>query len=235
MNTGPQGWHRGGAEERRSKAVDPPAELRPPTGVLRPNAPDGSWAWPVRPAVARPLPTTVAWRWRYEALLLVGAPLLWWRCVEAVGGLTVLSVVTALIAMIALVPHLRRWIFAVLWTVVTPHRIRVGCAEAGVVSPRGKLPTVAFTLRKPYGERVYVWCPEGLGPVDVAAARPAIAAACWARDVQFFETGGQYPHLVAVDVVRYPGAVSADERAMLALRARFTRHGGRFEGFAPLA
>jgi hypothetical protein len=135
---------------------------------------------------------------------------------------------------IVAVPPLRRWALAVLWTVVTPHRIRVACAEAGVVSPRGRLPAVLFTLRKPYGERVYLWCPDGMGPTDVAAARPAIAAACWVNDVQFYETGGQYPHLVAVDVVRLP--VEDDRRPEIpALRRRFARHQGRFEGFGPPA
>ncbi|SHN05887.1 hypothetical protein [Cryptosporangium aurantiacum] len=220
MNTGPQGWHQGGADE-----------LRPPTGVLRRGAaPD----WPARPVVARPLPTTVLWRWRYELAALLGAPLLWWASVQTFGGLTGLSIVTGVLAVVALVPPLRRWAFAVLWTVVTPHRIRVACAEAGVVSSRGKLPAVLFTRRKSYGERVYLWCPDGVGSTDVAAARPAIAAACWAHEVHFYETNGQYPHLVAVEVVRHRAEVTeAEDGTLSALWARFARHGGRFEGFAP--
>ncbi|MFB9319619.1 hypothetical protein [Cryptosporangium minutisporangium] len=209
--------------------MDRAAELRPPTGVLRRGAaPD----WPARPVVARPLPTTVLWRWRYEGAAVAAVPLMWWASARAFGGLTGLSVVTALLAVVALVPPLRRWAFAEVWTVITPHRIRVACAEAGVVSPRGKLPAVLFTCRKPYGERVYLWCPDGIGAGDVAAARPAIASACWARDVDFFETSGQYPHLVVVEVVRQPVAVAlGDDRTVSALWARFARHGGHFEGF----
>lgn len=233
MNTGPQGWHQGGADESESEVVTDPADLSPPTEELRHGAPP---APPPRPLTARPLPTTVLWRWRYETAALGGVPLLWWGSVRSIGGLAGLSIVTGLLAVVALVPALRGWLSAVLWTVVTPHRVRVACAEAGVVSPDGKLPTVLFTLRKPYGERVYVWCPTGLGPADVAGARPAIAAACWASDVVFYETGGQYPHLVAVDVVRQPAALAdAEPRGVPALWSRFARHDGRFEGFAPRA
>ena len=231
MNTGPQGWHQGGADESEREVVTDPADLSQPTEVLRAGAPP---AWPPHPALARPLPTTVLWRWRYETAALGSVPLLWWGSVRTIGGLAGLSAVTGLLAVVALLPPLRRWLFAVLWTVVTPHRVRVAWAEAGVVSARGKLPAVLFTLRKPYGERVYVWCPAGLGPADVAGARPAIAAACWASDVVFYETGGQYPHLVAVDVVRLPaGLLDAEPPGVPALWSRFARHDGRFEGFAP--
>ncbi|TQS41847.1 hypothetical protein [Cryptosporangium phraense] len=211
MNTGPQNWHE---------------ELRPPTPVLRRGAFAGR---PVRPAVARPLPTTVLWRWRYEAALLGGAPLFWWGSVHAVGGLVGLSFVTALLAFVALVPPLRRWAFAVLWTIVTPHRIRVACAQAGLVSHTGKLPAVLVTCRKAYGERVYLWCPDGVSAGDVAAARSVFMGACWARDVRVFESSGQYPRVVAMEVVRQRTAEPTPQ--VPALWARFERHSGRFEGF----
>jgi hypothetical protein len=232
MDEGSQSWHQGGADDYHGKAGDGPAELYPRTGLLRRGGAPSRLA---RPTVARPMPTTVLWRWRYEVGVLAGAPLLWWSCVRVVGGLTGLSVVTGLLAVVALLPPLRRWAFAVLWGVITPHRIRVGCAEAGVVSPRGKLPAVVFTRRKPYGERVYLWCPEGMSPIDVAAARPALAAACWAREVNFYETAGQYPPLVVVEVVRQPAAVGENDiRPVPSLWARFELHGGQFEGFEPL-
>ncbi|GAA0264519.1 hypothetical protein [Cryptosporangium japonicum] len=217
MNTGPKGWHQGGADEDSFV----PADL-------------SELEWPTRTAVARPLPTTVLWRWRYETAVLGGAPLLWWASVRSIGGLVGLGLVTGVVAVLASIPALRRWLSALLWTVVTPHRLRVGCVEAGVVSPQGKLPAVLFTLRKPYGERVYLWCPAGLGPADVAAARPAIAAACWADDVVFYQTSGQYPPLVAVDVVRLPGTVlDTEPQTVSAVWKRFVRHDGRFEGFPP--
>lgn len=231
MNTGPQGWHQGGADE--GEAVRAPAELPPPTEFLRHGAPP---ALPVRTTTARPLPTTVLWRWRYETAVLSGAPLLWWGTVRSIGGLAGLSAVTFVLAVFALLPPMRRWASAVLWTVVTPHRMRVGCVEAGVVSSRGKLPAVLFTLRKPYGERVYLWCPAGLGATDVASARPAIASACWASDVEFYEMPGSYPQLVAVDVIRLPEAlVPTEPHGVTAVWKRFAYHHGRFEGFAPRA
>ncbi|MFI5955748.1 hypothetical protein [Cryptosporangium sp. NPDC051539] len=216
MNTGPQNWRRGGEE------------LRPPTPVLRRGVgSDG----PVRPAAARPLPTTVLWRWRYEAAAVGGAPLFWWGSVHAAGGLIGLSLVTGLLAFVALVPPLRRWASAVLWTIVTPHRLRVGCAGAGLLSRSGRLPAVLATCRKAYGERVYLWCPVGVSAGDVAAARSFLADACWARDVRVFETSGQYPQVIAVEVVRSPVAGEGEARAVPALWARFERHEGRFEGF----
>ncbi|MFG1920346.1 hypothetical protein [Cryptosporangium sp. NPDC048952] len=232
MNTGPQSRHQGGADEGEA-AIKPPTFVPADLSDLTPLPHQGNRA-PAPPTVARPLPTTVLWRWRYETAVLGGAPLLWWAGVRSIGGLAGLSIVTGLLAFVALIPPLRRWLTAVLWTVVTPHRVRVACAEAGVVSPSGKLPGVLCTVRKPYGERVYLWCPPGLGPADVAAARSVIAAACWANDAVFYQTSGQYPQFVAVDVIRLSDAVVEPEPMELpAVWERFARHDGRFEGFAP--
>lgn len=202
-----------------------------PTSAHVPGRLPSVRAVPARPGrVTRPFPTTVLWRWRYEVVAIGGTPLVWWSGVRAAGGLATLASLTGLLAVVALVGPLRRWATAVTWSVITPHRVRVGCAEAGVVSPSGKLPAVLFTQRRSTGERVYLWCPRGLTPTDVAAARRAIAAACWASEVRFYQTSGQYPPLVAVDVIRQfespARGAKGEHRAGPPLHARFDRHGG---------
>jgi hypothetical protein len=207
MSTGPQGWHSGAGE----------FEGLPELGRVR---------------VATPLPSTILWRWRYEIGAAASVSLIWWSCAVEAGGLAALTLITALLALVAAVKPLRRLVFAAAWSVITPHRVRLACAEAGVVSPRGKLPAVLFTRRESYGERVYLWCPSGLCANDVSAARRAIAVICWATEVRVLESTGQYPPLVVLEVDRQPARVASERRALEhrsgpALRNRYDRHAGR--------
>jgi hypothetical protein len=178
--------------------------------------------------VVRPLPATLLWRWRNEGAALTAVALVWWSCAVVAGPLVAFTVMTGLLAVLSGVRPVRRWIVGWTWGVMTPHRIRLACAEAGVVSPRGKLPAVVFTRRTPYGERVYLWCPPGLDPVDVAAARPAIAALCWASQVTVLATP-QFPAVAVLEVVRelrepLSPTRSAPHRSAPALRRRLGRH-----------
>jgi hypothetical protein len=191
--------------------------------------------WPAAgpPRASTPSPPTVLWRWRYEIAMASIVPLILWSSAKAAGGLATLAGAAALLALIGLVGPLRRWLVAVAWSLITPHRVLVACAEAGVVSADGKLPRVLFTRRASYGERVYLCCPSGLCPEDVGAARTAIAAVCWAAEVRVFKTDGQLPSLVALEVVRRPapssapGPLPAEHRAGPSLTGRLVLHSGR--------
>ena len=207
MNTGPQGWHSRTGE----------FEGLPELGRVR---------------VATPLPSTVLWRWRYEVGAVGSILLIWWSCAVATGGLVALTLMSASLALVAAVGPIRRSVLAAAWGVITPHRVRLACAEAGVVSPRGKLPAVMLTRRESYGERVYLWCPSGLGANDVSAARRAIAVVCWATEVRVLESTGQYPPLVVLEVDRQPVRVVGGRRVLEqtsgpSLRNRYDRHAGR--------
>lgn len=161
-------------------------------------------------SVARPNPLVIVWRWRYElglalflaivVLALTSAVGLWW-------GLATISIVSGLTAAW---PAARRQIAVRAWCIITPHRVRTGCAQAWIHSRRGKIPVVVFTTAEPFGERVYLWLRAGVGSEDLIAARQLLAAACWANDVNV-APHERYAHLVALDVIRRPSTHPAED------------------------
>ncbi|MGW5264434.1 hypothetical protein ACWEQG_25955 [Microbispora sp. NPDC004025] len=163
--------------------------------------------------VARPGPLVVLWRWRYETVLLVGGPAVVVLAVRTAGP-AVTIVAGSLVCLLVLVwPQARREVAGRFWCVVTPHRVRTACAEALIVSRRGKLPVILRTRPEPFGERLWVWCRAGTSPGDLERARDVIAAACWlAREVRITRD----PHrtsLVIVDVLRHSGRPASREPA----------------------
>lgn len=150
--------------------------------------------------IARANPVVAAWRWRYELAGVAGLSAAWLTLGTATtasltAGLAVLLIITACF------PAGRRFIAARMWCIVTPHRVRAGCAQAWIHSRNGKLPFIWMTRRQPFGERVYLWCRAGISAVDFRSARELLTAACWAEDVQVSHHA-RYTHLVALDVIR---------------------------------
>ena len=160
--------------------------------------------------VARPNPLVIAWRWRYEiglgifmAAAVIGlrsAVGLWW-------GLTTIAAVSGLTAAW---PAARKRVVIRAWCVITAHRVRTGCAQAWIHSRRGKIPVVLYTTAQPFGERVYLWCRAGVASEDLVAARPLLAAACWA-DTVHVARHDRFAHLVVLDVIRRPAALPAED------------------------
>ncbi len=154
--------------------------------------------------VARPNPVVVAWRWRYElgAATSLGLVLAELDHVAGVAGLVVVAVTATGAAMfVGAWPPARRLAAARLRCVVTPHRIRTGCAQAWVHTRYGKIPIVVWTSARPFGERVWVWCRAGTATGDLESARDQLIAACWAQDVRI-TAHPRFAHLAAIDVVR---------------------------------
>jgi hypothetical protein len=148
--------------------------------------------------LARPWPTTVLWRWRYElglaaAVWASGSWVGWWATGAAV----------AVVMMSCVAPPVRRMLTARFWCIVTPHRLRVGCAEARIHSGRGRLPAVLVTRRAAYGERLLLWCPAGTSIEDFHSARGLLRTACWAEDILIMPAR-RHSQLVLLEVVR-PG------------------------------
>jgi hypothetical protein len=149
------------------------------------------------------------WRWRYELLGLTGLVLL-----VSVIGVAITAVIMVLLAgAAAVVPPVRRTCVALAWCVITPHRVRRGCAQAWIHSRDGKIPVVLRTGRRPEGQRVLLWCRAGTSPEDFAWGRQLIAASCWASDVTVTRHE-RFSHVVILDVVR-----SAESRVPLRPRA----------------
>lgn len=153
-------------------------------------------------AVAPPNLLVLAWRWRYELIMGIGLP----ATLVALGGVPVMLATYAALAVLvgaALIwAPARRHLLARAWCIITPHRVRVGCAQAWIHSRRGKIPIVLLTTRQPFGERVHLWCRAGTSVIDFTSARPLLTAACWVRDIRV--TGNQrFAQLMALDVVRH--------------------------------
>ena len=115
--------------------------------------------------------------------------------VATVGLLTLLAVTAAF-------PAGRQFLVARAWCILTPHRVRVGCAQAWIHSRDGKIPAIIRTRHCPFGERVHLWCRAGISAEDLYLARELLAAACWAEDIRVLRHPG-YAHLVALDVIRW--------------------------------
>ena len=122
------------------------------------------------------------------------------------AGITVLGCTALLYA------PTRRYLVARAWCIITPHRVRVGCAQAWIHSRRGKIPVVLLTTRQPFGERVHIWCRAGTSAIDFASALPLLTAACWARDIRV-SGNERFAQLMTVDVIRRlpPGQLPPDD------------------------
>ncbi len=172
--------------------------------------------------VARPSLLTVGWRWRYELLLSAVVPGAVWLLVHAIGAQLACVVILGSLALVVASPSLRRLVTACAWCVITPHRVRTGMAQAWIHSRDGKMPFVLCTMRKPFGERVHLWCRAGTSAEDFVWARHLIAAACWAREVGVLRSE-RFVHLVALDVIRRADNQFAGRDAILAAGAEVAR------------
>ena len=152
----------------------------------------------------RPLPPIVAWRWRYEIALVVAVPMVVVFLLAIMGWRWTMADIVLFGIFVAVCAPVRLAIMARARCVVTAHRIRTGCAEAYLVSRRGALPLICSTTPTPLGEQVRLWCPAGIVAADFEAVAELLAAACWAREVRITRDP-EHPHLVTVDVIRYPG------------------------------
>ena len=155
-------------------------------------------------AVPRPGLFGLAWHWRYELGLVTGL-----AAVGLASGYMLGAAWFIAIAVIGLVlfagslawPPSRRQLIARAWCVITPHRVRTGCAHAWVQTRNGRLPTILYTTPAAFGERVTLWCRAGISHGDLEAARDVLRAACRARDVRVVASA-RYAHVVVLEVIR---------------------------------
>jgi len=151
-------------------------------------------------AIPRPNVIVAAWRWRYE---LLAASLLaaTWIILKTEAATAATVVLGAGLTATASLPSGRAFLVARAWCVVTPHRVRVGCAQAWIHSRNGRIPAILLTRREPFGERVYLWCSAGTSSDDFWSARALLAAVCWANEVHV-SRHPRYAHLITLDVIR---------------------------------
>jgi hypothetical protein len=152
-------------------------------------------------SVARPNPLVLAWRWRYELIL---AAVIAWAGIAFVRtsvSIWMLAGCAVPITIAASWRSLGQLLVAWAWCVITPHRVRAGCAGAWVHSRGGRLPLVLLTRRQPFGERVYLWCRAGTCKQDFEVARELLTAACWAQEIRV-SSHPRNAQLVILDVIR---------------------------------
>jgi hypothetical protein len=152
----------------------------------------------------RPGPVEFGWHWRWELGILVVTGTLA-GLIAASFSLIVLAAIAGagLGALCTLLcwPPARGRMFAWARCVITPHRVRAGCAHAWVQTRNGKLPFVLYTVPTEFGERVQLWCPAGITAGDLFAARHVLAAACWAAEVRVVASL-RHAHIVTLEIIR---------------------------------
>ncbi len=154
--------------------------------------------------VRRPGPAELTWNWRWElgilAVLAVSSVLIT-SAFGLIGLFAAAGAGRAAGAAGLLRPPARQWCTARAWCLITPHRVRVGCANAWVQTRSGRLPFILATTPTAYGEQVRVWLRAGLTAADLQAARDVLAAACWAAEVRVVPSAS-HAHLVTLEVIR---------------------------------
>ena len=154
--------------------------------------------------VSRPGLLGWLWHWRYELTLVTAVPLAAIVVGYTLGLAWLIGLAaTALALLIAALcwPAARRRLIARVWCVVTPHRVRTGCAHAWVQTRDGRLPVVLYTAPAEFGERVMLWCRAGITAGDLEGARDILRAACWASDVRVV-VNDRRSHIVVLEVIR---------------------------------
>jgi hypothetical protein len=152
----------------------------------------------------RPGPVELCWHWRWEIAVLVVTGTLSGLIAASFGLIALAATVAAGMAALGTLlcwPPARARMFAWARCVITPHRVRAGCASAWVQTRNGKLPFVLYTVPTGFGERVQLWCPAGITAGDLFAARQVLAAACWAAEVRVFASF-RHAHIVTLEIIR---------------------------------
>jgi hypothetical protein len=163
--------------------------------------------------VARPGLIARVWHWRYELGLIAGLILGTVGIGITLGPGWLIAVAAATMAIVAAAlswPPSRQRIAARAWCVITPHRVRTGCARAWIQTRDGRLPVVLYTVPEHFGERVWLWCRAGITAGDLEAAREILRSACWASDVRVV-VNDRRSHIVVLEVIRrHPPESPAD-------------------------
>lgn len=127
----------------------------------------------------------LAWRWLTEQLPAWSAGL----------------VLVGLAALVAAVPHSRRFVSRRVLAVLTRHRLRAVFVERRVMNWSGNLPVLLWSRPTAVGERVWVLLRAGINGADIERNLDHVASGCLARDARI-TVARSMTALVLVDVVR---------------------------------
>jgi hypothetical protein len=152
-------------------------------------------------SVAAPNLPVIAWRWRYEIILVSGLSAGLAAAIISFGAIPTIAALLVTALTILCWPPARRFAVNRAWCIITPHRVRAGCVEGLIYSSRGKIPIILWTSHRAFGERVLLYCRAGITADDFVTARTVLTAACWAQDVAVY-VDVQHTQLLTLDVIR---------------------------------
>jgi hypothetical protein len=98
-------------------------------------------------------------------------------------------------------PASRQRLIARARCVITARRVRTGCRHAGVQARDGAPPIILYTMQAAFGERIALYCGDGITHSDLEGARDILRAACRARDVRVV-ADRRSEHVVVLEVIR---------------------------------
>ena len=122
--------------------------------------------------VAAPNPIVAAWRWRYEIALVTGLSAVLAAAIISFGVVPTIVAATVITLTTLFWPTARQFAVDRAWCIITPHRVRVGCAQGLIYSSRGKIPVILRTSHQAFGERVLLWC-RACTSVDESGQAPS--------------------------------------------------------------
>ena len=142
------------------------------------------------------------WRWRTElASLLATASGADWL-IHAIGRVLALVFVGGMAAIVATVPHSRRFITRRAWCVITRHRLqRLFFEIRHLHTLSGRLPLILWIRPTEVGERALIWCRAGICGEDFEAHIGELRAACYAREARTTRNA-RWSQIVTIDIVR---------------------------------
>jgi len=177
-------------------------------------------------------PAGIAWRWRTELLVMSALAAVFWRLDTWTNLLWAGIILAALAAVIAAVPHSRRFITRRFWCVLARHRLQRLCYEAKLHTRSGRLPVILWTRPTKVGERAWVLCRAGICAEDFQDRTEELRAACYARDARITRNR-RWSHLLTIDIIRHD-TLAARELIKSPLERLTEHHLGQLELVPPL-
>ena len=146
-------------------------------------------------------PAGIAWRWRTELLVMSALAAVFWRLDTWTSAIWAGVILAALAAVVAAVPHPRRFITRRFWCVLARHRLQRLCYEAKLHTRSGRLPVILWIRPTKVGERAWVLCRAGICAEDFETRIGELRAACYARDARVTRNR-RWSHLITIDIIR---------------------------------
>jgi hypothetical protein len=143
----------------------------------------------------------VLWRFRTEMAACLAAAAGIWELDRAVASTWTVTILTMSMAVITVLPPIRRQVIRRAFCILSRHRIHRVCFETRMHTRSGRLPLVLRIFPTEVGERAIIWCRAGICAEDFELNAAEIAAACYARQARI-EGHRRWAQIVILDIVR---------------------------------